>query len=140
MASIFTKIIDGDLPARFVWKDDRCVAFLSVAPVAPGHTLVVPRTEVDHWIDLDADVLAHLTEVSRTIGLALQHGFNPVKIGVMIAGLEAPHAHIHLVPISSEGDLRFENEDRNPDPAALDAAAETIRASLRELGHGEFVA
>ncbi len=140
MASVFTMIIDGDLPGRFVWKDDRCVAFLSINPIAPGHTLVVPREEVDHWIDLDPDLLAHLTEVCRRIGQALQQGFAPVKVGVIVAGLEVPHTHLHLVPIDSERDLRFENADPAPDPGALDAAAETIRAALHDLGYGEFVA
>jgi histidine triad (HIT) family protein len=140
MASVFTLIIDGDLPARFVWKDDVCVAFLSINPIAPGHTLVVPRREVDHWIDLDPALLAHLTEVSRRIGRALQHGFGSKKVGLIVAGLEVPHAHIHLVPIEAERDLRFENADPDPDPGALDAAAETIREALRALGDGEHVA
>jgi histidine triad (HIT) family protein len=140
MASVFTLIIDGDLPARFVWKDDECVAFLSINPIAPGHTLVVPRREVDHWIDLDPALLAHLTEVSRRIGRALQHGFGSKKVGLIVAGLEVPHAHIHLVPIEAERDLRFENADPDPDPGALDAAAETIREALRALGDGEHVA
>jgi histidine triad (HIT) family protein len=140
MASVFTLIIDGDLPARFVWKDDECVAFLSINPIAPGHTLVVPRREVDHWIDLDPALLAHLTEVSRRIGRALQYGFGSKKVGLIVAGLEVPHAHIHLVPIEAERDLRFENADPDPDPGALDAAAETIREALRALGDGEHVA
>ncbi len=140
MGSVFTLIIDGDLPARFVWKDDQCVAFLSINPIAPGHTLVVPRREVDHWIDLDPDLLAHLTDVSRRLGRALQYGFHSTKVGLIVAGLEVPHAHIHLVPIDAERDLRFENADPDPDPGALDAAAETIRAALRALGDGEHVA
>ena len=65
MASVFTMIMNGDLPARFVWKDERCVAFISINPLAPGHTLVVPREEIDHWIDLDADLMNHLFAVSR---------------------------------------------------------------------------
>lgn len=136
MASIFTMIINGDLPGRFVWRDERCVAFLTIAPLTPGHTLVVPREEVDHWLALDADLLAHLTGVSQSIGKALQHAFDPVKVGVIIAGLEVPHTHIHLVPIRNEiRDLDFANADPNPDPADLDRHAERIRASLRELGY-----
>ena len=96
MASIFTMIINGDLPARFVWKDDECVAFLSINPMAPGHVLVVPRHEVEHWLDLDPDLLTHLTGVCQTIGAALEGGFQPIKVGMMIAGLEVPRAHRDL--------------------------------------------
>jgi len=137
MASVFTLIINGDLPGRFVWKDDDCVAFLSINPLAPGHTLVVPRLEIDHWLDLEPDLLSHLFGVSQTIGAALQAGFQPVKVGMMVAGLEVPHVHIHLVPIRGIHDLDFANADPNPDPAALDAATATIRVQLREVGLSE---
>lgn len=138
MPSVFTMIINGDLPGRFVWKDDTCVAFLTINPLKPGHTLVVPRAEVDHWLDLESDLLAHLTSVSQSIGKALQHGFQPRKVGMIIAGLEVPHVHMHLVPITNEvHDLDFANAEQNPDPADLDRAAETIRASLRELGYSQ---
>ncbi len=138
MASVFTMIINGDLPGRFVWRDERCVAFLTIVPLTPGHTIVVPREEVDHWLDLDADLLAHLTSVSQSIGKALQHAFDPVKVGVIVAGLEVPHTHIHLVPIRDEiRDLDFANAEQNPDPAELDRNAERIRESLRELGYSQ---
>lgn len=127
-------IIDGELPGRFVWKDDRAVAFLSINPLAPGHTLVVPRQEIDHWIDAEDDLLAHLTIVSRRIAAALQDAFEPVKVGMMIAGLEVPHLHLHLVPMNGVHDLDFSRADPSPDPADLDAAAEAIRASLRKDG------
>ena len=123
MATVFTRIIEGELPGRFVWRDDVCVAFLSANPLRDGHVLVVPREEVDHWIEADADTLAHLTEVSRTIGRALQEAFAPTKVGMMIAGLEVAHLHIHLVPIDGVNDLDFANAQQDPDPAALDAAA-----------------
>lgn len=139
MASVFTRIIQGELPARFVWRDERCVAFLSIAPLRPGHVLVVPVTEVAHWIDLEADLLGHLIQVSRTIGAALQRGFRPEKVGLMLAGLEIDHVHIHLVPISSERDLDFARADHDPDPAALDDAAASIRDALR-AGGAEHVA
>jgi histidine triad (HIT) family protein len=140
MASVFTMIINGDLPGRFVWRDEVCVAFLSINPLAPGHVLVVPREEVDHWIDLDPALIGHLTEVSRVIGVALDAGFAPEKIGMMIAGLEVPHVHIHVVPIRGVHDLDFANADMDPDPAGLDEAAETIRTELRELGRPEVAA
>lgn len=135
MASVFTQIIEGRLPARFVWKDDRCVAFLTVHPLRPGHTLVVPRVEVDHWLDLEPELADHLTRVSQSIGRALQHAFQPVKVGLMIAGLEVPHTHLHLIPIRELSDLNPANQDLHPDPADLDAAAEKIRAALRALGY-----
>src|ERR671936_570175 len=91
MATIFTRIINGELPARFVWKDDRCVVFLSNRPLRPGHSLVVPREEVDHWLDLEASLLDHLAETAQAIGRAQMAGFKPERIGVMLAGLEVAH-------------------------------------------------
>jgi len=131
VSSVFTRIIAGELPARFVWKDDRCVAFLSARPLKPGHTLVVPRDEIDHWIDLPPPLLHHLWSASQSIARAIQAGFNPVKVGVMVAGLEVRHVHIHLLPITGLGDLNFDKQDPNPDPAMMDRAAETIRAALK---------
>lgn len=137
MASIFAQIIDGKLPARFVWKDESCVAFLSIRPLRPGHTLVVPRREVDHWLDLDAPLLAHLTRTAQAIGKAQMAGFKPARIGLMLAGLEVPHCHFHVVPIHTVHDLDFGNQDPNPDPAVMDGAAATIRRELLRLGFDE---
>lgn len=133
MATVFTRIIDGDLPGRFVYRDDRCVSFLSINPLRPGHILLVPRVEVDHWIDLDTDEWQHMTRVARRLALALQHAYRPTKVGMMLAGLEVPHTHIHLVPIDSEADLSFANADPDPDPEDLDAAAEAVRAAIAAL-------
>lgn len=135
MASVFTQIIEGVLPARFVWRDERCVAFLTIAPLRPGHTLVVPRAEIDHWLDLPPELLAHLMSVAQAIGRALQHAFRPIKVGMVIAGLEVPHVHLHLIPIDDLRDLDFSRANKNPDPAALDAAAARIRTALRALGY-----
>ena len=137
MPSVFTRIIEGELPGRFVWRDDRAVAFLTIAPLRPGHVLVVPREEIEHWIDLDADLWRHLTEVSRSIGRALQHAYRPAKVGMMLAGLEVPHVHVHLVPIEELSDLDFSGVDSDPPAAQLDEAAETVRGALRELGYAE---
>jgi histidine triad (HIT) family protein len=134
MPSIFSRIIAGELPARFVWKDDRAVAFLSIAPMMPGHTLVVPRDEVDHWIDLDAGLAAHLFTVAQQIGRAQQLEWQPARIGVMIVGEEVPHTHLHVVPINSPDELSFAHVDHSPASEALDAAAARIRARLHELG------
>jgi histidine triad (HIT) family protein len=134
MPTVFTRIMNGELPGRFVWEDDRCVAFLSIAPLTPGHVLVVPRSEVDHWIDAPDDLLAHLVAVSRRIGSALQAAFAPMKVGLMIAGLEVPHLHIHLVPISAVHDLDFANADPAASAEDLDEAAARIIAALAADG------
>ncbi|MCC5951300.1 MAG: HIT family protein [Acidimicrobiia bacterium] len=131
MATIFTRIIDGELPGRFVWRDDRCVAFLSINPLQPGHTLVIPIVELDHWLDLDADLAGHLMVVAQKVGRAQQTVFRPERVGLMIAGLEVPHVHLHVVPIRGVHDMDFANADPSPDPAALDDAAARLRADLR---------
>ena len=134
MPSIFTKIIDGEIPGAFVWKDDACVAFLSIAPMQPGHVLVVPRQEVDHWIDLEPELAAHLFAVAQTIGRAQRTAFSPRRIGVMIVGDEVPHAHIHVVPINAAGELSFANADSSATPESIAAAADRLRSALREQG------
>ena len=130
MASVFTRIIAGELPAHFVWQDDSCVAFLSREPLRPGHTLVVPRVEVDHWIDLDDDTLAALMRVARSIARAQQAAYRPTKVGLLIAGLEVPHVHIHVSPIDGMQDMDFANAGPNPGDEALAAEAARIRAAL----------
>jgi histidine triad (HIT) family protein len=137
LASVFSRIIAGELPARFVWKDDLCVVFLSNRPLRPGHALVVPREEIDHWIDLDTSLLAHLTTVAQSIGAAQMAGFVPARIGLMLAGLEVPHVHFHVVPIRGVHDLDFGNQDPNPDAAIMDDAAQTIRHELGKLGYDQ---
>ncbi len=135
MPTIFTRIIEGELPARFVWKDERCVAFLSNRPLRPGHTLVVPRMEIDHWLDAAPDLLSSLTVVAQMIGKAQMAAFNPARIGVLVAGLEVPHLHIHVVPIRGVHDLDFGNQDANPDAKMMDGAAHSIREELGRLGY-----
>lgn len=134
MASVFTRIITGELPARFVYRDDQCVAFLSAAPLRYGHTLVVPIREVDHWIDLDADLSAHLFQASRRIAAAIHRAFRPQKVALMIVGLEVRHVHVHLVPIEAIGDVDFSRQNQNPDPAEMDEAARKIREALGTVG------
>jgi len=137
VASIFSRIIAGELPARFVWKDQSCVAFLSIRPLRPGHTLVVPRAEIDHWLDLDTGLLPHLVETAQAIGKAQMAGFKPARIGMMLAGLEVPHCHFHVVPIRGVHDLDFGNGDPDPDQKVMQEAAATIRRELRTLGFSE---
>lgn len=131
MATIFTRIIDGEIPGTFVWEDDRCVAFLSINPLKPGHTLVVPRQEIDHWLDCPADLREHLMSVAQAIGRAIQAEWQPEKVGVMIAGLEVPHLHIHLVPIWGVSDLDFANAAASVSRDELEENAERIKRSLQ---------
>ncbi len=131
MATLFTRIINGELPGRFVHRDDRCVAFLSIHPLQPGHTLVVPIEEVDHWIDLKPELLQHCMEVAQRIARAAQQAFQPEKVGLMLAGLEVPHVHFHIVPINSGTDLDFANQNTHATAAELDAAAEKLRQALK---------
>lgn len=130
MATLFTKIIDGDLPGRFVYRDDTAVAFLTIAPICPGHTLVVPRLEVDHWVDLPDDVAAHCMVVARRIGAAQMRAFDAERVALVIAGLEVPHTHLHVLPIRSESDIDFRKANADVDPAELDEVAERLRVAL----------
>jgi len=133
MPTLFTRIIDGDIPGVFVWRDPECVAFLSINPMHPGHALVVPRAEVDHWIDLDPALAAHLFQVAQIIGRAQDAAFAPRRVGVMIVGDEVPHVHIHVVPFDSVSELSFAHADPNPPEGSLEAAAEKLRVALRML-------
>ena len=135
MPTLFTKIIEGAIPGRFVWRDDVVVAFLTINPITTGHTLVVPVAEVDHWLDLDPGTAARCFEVAQAIGKAQMEAFSPTRVGLIIAGLEVPHAHVHVIPIDSEGDLSFSKADPDPAPEALDDAAERLRAALVAAGH-----
>lgn len=139
MASVFTRIIDGELPARFVWQDEQCVAFLSAGPLAPGHTLVVPRVEVDQWVDADPALLAHLMQVAQRIGKAQVEAFGARRAGLMVAGYEIDHLHVHVWPSNSMADYDMDAVDNSPEPADLDDAARRLRAGLREAGHGPAV-
>lgn len=134
MASVFTRILDGELPGRFVWRDDHCAAFLTINPLRPGHTLVVPRQEVGHWIDLEPGLLHHLMDVAQEIGRAVQNVWSPRKVGVALVGLEVEHVHIHVTPVDSMQDLDFARADHDPDPDALDEAAERLREALQARG------
>lgn len=137
MPSIFSRIIAGELPGTFVWKDERAVAFMSIAPMMPGHTLVVPRAEIDHWIDLDAELAAHLFTVAQLIGRAQDLEWKPRRIGMLIVGEEVPHTHLHVVPINHPEELTFAHADAAPDFAAIDDAGVRIRAQLRGFGRVE---
>jgi len=129
MPTLFTRIIDGELPAEFVWKDDRCVAFLSINPLSPGHTLVVPRLEIDEWLDCPDDIRDQLMRVAQLLGRAIKEAFNPARVGLIIAGFEVPHLHFHVFGVNGLGDFDFHRVESTTD-AALASAAARIRASL----------
>ncbi|MEK6439762.1 HIT family protein [Pseudonocardia sp. T1-2H] len=139
MSTLFTKIIDGELPARFVWSDDRCVGFLSINPLGPGHTLVVPREEVDHWVDADPELVAHLTGVSHTIAKAVDAIWKPPRVGFLVAGFEVPHLHLHVFPAWDMAAFDFANAAKSVDAEEQEGYAEQLRAALRDAGHGEHV-
>jgi len=130
MASVFTLIMEGKIPGNFVYQDDIAIAILTIQPIREGHVLVIPRQEVDQWSDLPMDTAAHLTKVSHKIANAMKTIFPCKRIGLMIAGLEVPHTHIHLVPMDSMDDLSFEYA-KNADGEILKKTAEKIRAALQ---------
>lgn len=132
MTSIFSSIIGGDLPAAFVHRDEHCAAFMSINPLNPGHTLVVPRKEIDDWLECPPDLRDHLMDVSAMIGAAIDREWNPVKVGLMIVGMEVPHLHIHLVPIWNEGELNFQNAAPAVDVEVLEEVAGRIRSQLAD--------
>ncbi|HEY0812685.1 MAG TPA: HIT family protein [Pseudonocardia sp.] len=139
MSTLFTKIINGTLPGRFVWSDDVAVGFLSINPLGPGHTLVVPRAEVDQWVDADAGLLAHLTDVAHAVGTAVRTVFHPPRVGLLVAGFEVPHLHVHVFPAADMAAFDFANAASTVDAAEQDAHRDALRAALRDAGRGEYV-
>ena len=133
MATVFTQIINGDLPGRFVYEDDEIVAFLTIQPMTQGHTLVVPRAEIDQWQNLDSAVFGRVMEVSQLIGRAVCKAFDAERAGVIIAGLEVPHLHVHVFPAYNLTDFGFANADHNPSPESLDEAQARIKEALAQL-------
>jgi len=130
MPSVFTLIINGELPGHFIWSDEHCVAFLSINPITNGHALVVPRTEVDHWLDLDVETAAHLMTVGHKVGKAIQTVFLPERVGLMLAGFEVPHTHLHVLALNSMGDMSFANAATEVDHGELAEFAAQLKAVL----------
>ena len=139
MTTIFSKIIRGEAPARFIWKDELCVAFLTIEPRQPGHTLVVPREEVDRWLDVPDTLIAHLMVVAHKIGLAQRDEWQSDRAGLMIEGYMVPHLHIHVWPSWSPWEFHPGGIDRSAKPADLDEAAVRLRARMRSHGHEDYV-
>lgn len=130
MSSIFTRIINGEIPAHLVHRDEVCIAFLSIDPLSPGHTLVVPIREVDHWLDLTESETSHLFLVAKRVGAAQRRVFHPARVGVIVAGYEVPHCHIHVVPTTSMRQLDFATAATSVDHEELARHAADLRASL----------
>ncbi|NJC72490.1 HIT family protein [Planosporangium thailandense] len=130
MPTVFTKIINGELPGRFVWTDDRAVAFLTIAPITPGHTLVVPREEIDDWTTMEPDLQAHLMVVAGKIGAAVRRAFDAPRAGLIIAGFEVPHTHLHVLPTWGLEDFDFKRANSNVPAEELDGARDRILAAL----------
>lgn len=138
--SVFTKIIDGEIPGSFVWKDDVCVAFATIEPHADGHILVVPREEIDKFTDLDEATAAHLFKVSQIIGRAQEQVFDIQRAGLVIAGFGVPHVHLHVIPMNDEKVLSFSSARKDEPIEKIHDAMDKIRIQLAADGHGSFVA
>ncbi|MFV0269838.1 MAG: HIT family protein [Draconibacterium sp.] len=130
MASIFTRIVNGEIPAYKVAEDDNFLAFLDVFPTAKGHTLVIPKKEVDYLFDLDDEMYTGLQMFAKKVALGIQKAIPCVKVGVMVLGLEVPHTHIHLVPMQSEKDLLHFSEKVKFPPEEMEAIAKLIADSI----------
>jgi histidine triad (HIT) family protein len=127
MASVFTRIIQGEIPCHKVAENDKFIAFLDITPVAKGHTLVVPKVEVDHFFDLDNTLLAEINLFAKEVSKKLQRTVPCRRIGVAIIGLEVPHAHVHLVPLNTMSDINFSAERLKMSSDELAALATEIR-------------
>jgi diadenosine tetraphosphate (Ap4A) HIT family hydrolase len=139
MSTLFTRILNGEIPGRFVWRQEDVSAFLTTGPLADGHTLVVPTEEVDRWTDASPETLARVMEVARRIGAVQVDLFDAPRAGLIVAGYEINHLHVHVWPSRSMADFNFASADQNPDPKVLDANAEKLRQGLRDAGWGDFV-
>lgn len=136
MASIFTQILNREIPGHFVWEDSLCFSIMTIQPIREGHLLVIPKMEVNHWDDVPADTAAHLMQVAQKIAKAMKSVILCKRIGVTIVGLEVPHTHIHLMPIDNMGDMDFSQASPASDDE-LAATAETIRKTLLARGYSE---
>ena len=139
MASIFSRIIAGEIPGRLVWDDDVCVVMVDIRPLHRGHCLVIPKAEVDHWVDLEAETAAHLMTVAHQVGQAQREAFRCERIGLLIAGYEVPHTHVHVFPSDTMDDFDFRNADPSVNAAELDTVADVLRTALTSRGHGTNV-
>ena len=130
MSSIFTRIINREIPGYIVAEDEQCIAFLDINPLVMGHTLVVPKKEVDYIYDLDDHILTALNLFARKVAVAIEKSVSCKRIGIAVIGLEVPHTHIHLVPMNRTDDLNFTRDKLSPSKDELAAMAERIRKNL----------
>lgn len=130
MPSIFTRIINREIPGYIVAEDDNYIAFLDINPLVLGHTLVVPKQEVDFIFDLDDDILAGLNVFAKKVAHAIKKAVPCKRIGVAVIGLEVPHTHVHLVPMNSMGDLNFTRSKLSPSKEELETVAKKIKGAL----------
>jgi len=133
MATIFSKIIHGDIPSYKIAENDRFFAFLDINPMSKGHTLVVPKQETDYIFDLDDAWLAEMTVFAKKVAMAIRKAVPCVRVGVMVVGLEVPHAHIHLIPIQKESDMLLSNPRLSLSREVFEEVAERIRKELTEI-------
>ncbi|GAB6011075.1 HIT family protein [Viscerimonas tarda] len=130
MASIFTRIIKGEIPSYKIHEDDRFYSFLDINPMAKGHVLVVPKQEIDYIFDLNDARLAEMILFSKRIAEAIQKAIPCQRVGLMVLGMEVPHAHIHLIPINKESDMNLSNPKLKLSPSEFEEVAEAIRENL----------
>ncbi len=130
MASIFTKIINGEIPSYKVAENDRFYAFLDIFPLKKGHTLVVPKKEIDYIFDIDDDLLKDYIAFAKKVALAIEKTIPCKRIGMSVIGLEVPHAHIHLIPLDNIGDMNFSNKKLKFTEEEFKAIAKNIAANL----------
>ena len=130
MSTIFTKIIQREIPCHLIAEDDRFMAFLDVMPLVEGHTLVIPKQEIDYIFDLDPELLGDLMKFAQTIAPAIKKAIPCKRVGVAVIGLEVPHAHVHLVPMNRMMDINFSQEKLKPSQESLAQTAELIRSFL----------
>ncbi|NDE20874.1 MAG: HIT family protein [Actinobacteria bacterium] len=134
MTTLFTRIIEGELPGHFALKDDNCVVFMTIAPIREGHALVVPRQPIDRWTDLSAGLSAHVFEIAHRVASAQRRVFGCDRVGLVIAGFEVNHCHLHCIPADAMSDLNFANQQQNVPPDHLADAAARLAAQLRHDG------
>ena len=130
MATIFTKIINKEIPCHKLAENEFCISFLDISPLTAGHALVVPKKEVDYYFDLDDDLLFEVNKMAKQVAKAIQKSVSCSRVGVAVIGLEVPHAHVHLVPINEVGDINFKKKRANLTPDDFTALAEKIRSNL----------
>ena len=130
MASIFSKIVAGEIPSYKIAENDEFYAFLDIFPMTKGHTLVIPKKEIDNIFDIDDNTLGRMMIFAKKIAAAIKDAIPCIRVGVAVMGLEVPHAHIHLIPINKESDMIFGNEKLKLTPDELNAIAENIKSKL----------